>query len=241
MNRRAQAVVLSLVGAALLRASFAGTYLRYVKAGLRPLLLAAGVVLIAAAAATAWYEWRHARAAQAQADRYEHDHHGHREPRIAWLLVVPLLALILVVPPALGSYTASRTGMGLTRPWGFPDLPAANPLALSVTDYAGRAVFDHGRSLGGRQITLTGFITVDRNGRPYLTRMFLSCCAADAQPIKIAMTGQLPAILQPNVWFKVLGTYTSRQTKDPVNGAVIPFITIVQARSVPAPSDQYDT
>ncbi len=33
-------------------------YLRYVKAGLRPLLLAAGVVLIMAAVATVWYERR---------------------------------------------------------------------------------------------------------------------------------------------------------------------------------------
>ncbi|WP_326654224.1 TIGR03943 family putative permease subunit [Streptomyces sp. NBC_01750] len=242
MNRQAQAAVLFLVGVAVLRAGFTDLYLRYVKAGLRPLLIVAGIVLIAAAIATVWYEIRRPRATQEHQPEHEHqaEHgHAHHEPRISWLLVLPLFALILVAPPALGSYSAMRTGTALQKPWGFSALPAGDPLKLSVADYAGRAVYDHGRSLDDRQIKITGFITLDRNGAPYLTRMVLNCCAADAQPIKVGLTGQVPPVMQPDAWLEVTGTYTSKQTKDPVNDGVIPFINISQARPVPAPHNQY--
>ncbi|MET7902278.1 TIGR03943 family protein [Streptomyces sp. NPDC005336] len=243
MNRQAQAAVLFLVGVAVLHAGFTDLYLRYVKAGLRPLLIVAGIVLIVAAIATVWYELRRPPATpEDQPEREYHDGHGHahREPRISWLLVLPLLALILVAPPALGSYSAMRTGTALQPPWGFPTLPAGDPLRLSVVDYAGRAAYDHGRSLGNRRIKITGFIALDRSGNPYLVRMVLSCCAADAQPVKIGLSGRIPPVLQPDTWVEVTGTYTSKRTKDPVNDGAIPFINISRASPVPVPHDPYE-
>jgi uncharacterized repeat protein (TIGR03943 family) len=239
VNRQAQAVVLFLLGGALLRAGFTDLYLRYVKAGLRPLLLLAGVVLIAAAIATMWYEWRRSRTTQPNGPRPEHGH-THRETRISWLLVLPLLALILVGPPALGSYTANRTGTALQQPFGFPALPSGDPLKLTVVDYAGRAVYDHGHSLGDRRIEITGFITVGPNDAPYLTRMILNCCAADAQPIKVGLSGRVPPGSRPDTWFDVVGTYTTTQVKDDVNGGPIPFIDVSQATRVQPPHDQYE-
>ncbi|MBI0385333.1 TIGR03943 family protein, partial [Streptomyces albiflaviniger] len=142
-----------------------------VKAGLRPLLLAAGVVLMAAAVATVWYERRTRPAGEAAGEGGHGEGeggngeggggHAHREPRVSWLLVLPLFALILVAPPALGSYTAMHTGTALQRPWGFPALPAGDPLPLNVADYAGRAVYDHGRSLEHRRVKITGFVALD--------------------------------------------------------------------------------
>ncbi|MFD4623987.1 TIGR03943 family putative permease subunit [Streptomyces sp. NPDC058475] len=304
MNRQAQAAVLFLVGAAVLHAGSTDLYLRYVKAGLQPLLLGAGVVLIVAALATVWYEVRGARAAkgsrgegghggdleggrygdgQAHGDRDEdrlghrdgqehgdrlghrdgqahgdrHGHrdgqahgdrhedgeeqgHVHREPRISWLLILPLLALILVAPPALGSYSAMRTGTALQAPFAYPALPAGDPLPLSLVDYAGRAAYDHGRSLGDRRIKITGFVALDRAGTPYLVRMALNCCAADAQPVKIGLTGRIPPVLQPDTWLEVTGTYTGERTKDPVNGGIIPFLDVSLARPVATPHDPYD-
>jgi uncharacterized repeat protein (TIGR03943 family) len=236
VSRIAQATVLFLIGGAILRATFTDLYLRYVKAELRPLLLVAGVVLIVAAGATVWYEWRRSRR-----DRHDGCERTHREPRISWLLLLPLFALILVAPPALGSYSAMRTGTGLQPPWGLAALPASGPLQLSVVDYAGRAVYDHGRSLCDRPITITGFLALDESGEPYLTRMVLNCCAADAQPVKIGLSGQLPPVLQPDSWLEVTGTYTGKQTKDPVNGGPIPFIDVSQARPVPAPTEEYES
>jgi uncharacterized repeat protein (TIGR03943 family) len=231
VNRLAQTALLFLLGATLLHAGTTDLYLRYVKEGLRPLVLLAGAVLIATAAATLWYDRR------TPAD----DHHQHREPRVSWLLALPVLALILVAPPALGSYSAAHTGTALTKPFGFPALPAGDaPLRLAVADYAGRAVYDGGRSLRDRRLKITGFVTLDRKGTPYLVRMGLNCCAADAQPVKIALTGTIPPVLRPDTWLEVTGTYTPRRMKDPVNGGPIPYLRVTTARPVPTPHDPYD-
>lgn len=237
MNRQAQSAVLFLLGASLLHAGTTDLYLRYVKQGLRPLVLVSGAVLIAAAVATVWYEHKRVRG---QRGRETAEAHSHREPRVAWLLVLPLFALILVAPPALGSYSATRTGTALQEPLAYPALPAADPLRLSVVDYAGRAVYDHGRTLRDRRVQLTGFLALDRDGAPYLVRMALNCCAADAQPVKVALTGQVPPVLQPDTWLRITGTYTPRRTEDPVNGGPIPFIEVTEAKPVAAPRDPYD-
>lgn len=270
MNRHAQTVVLLLTGGALLHAGSTDLYLRYVKASLQPLLIGAGVVLTAAAVATLWYERRATRSRQengapapepnqapapdhtAESDRapetdrtpepdHAPDRHAHREPRVAWLLVLPLLALVLVAPPAAGSYTAMRTGSALQeQPWGYPKLPADGPLKLTVADYAGRAVYDKGRALAGRQIKVAGFLALDGHGAPYLVRMALNCCAADAQPVKIALSGELPPVLQPDSWIEVTGTYSPKRTKDPVNGTAVPYLSVASTRPVKAPQDPYD-
>ncbi|MFD5754566.1 TIGR03943 family putative permease subunit [Streptomyces sp. NPDC127044] len=236
MNRQAQAAVLFLVGAAVLHAGLTDLYLRYVKAGLRPLLLAAGVVLIMAAVATVWYERR------GRGEVGDDDGHGHvhREPRVAWLLGLPLLALILVSPPSLGSYSAMHAGTALQAPLAYPSLPATDPLPLGVVDYAGRAAYDHGRTLAHRRVQVTGFVALAKDGTPYLVRMALNCCAADAQPVKIGLTGAIPPVLQPDTWLQVTGTYTAKQTKDPVNDGRIPFLDVTAAKPVPTPHDPYD-
>ncbi|MFD5492462.1 TIGR03943 family putative permease subunit [Streptomyces sp. NPDC001812] len=243
MNRQAQAALLFLLGATVLHAGLTDLHLRYVKAGLRPLLLLSGAVLVVTAAATVWYEWRgtHRRREQDRDQDREDGHgHGHREPRVAWLLALPVLALILVAPPALGSYSATHTGTALQKPFGFPDLPAGDTLRLGVGEYAARAVYDDGRHLGDRTIRLTGFVALDRAGTPQLVRMSLSCCAADAQPVKIALTGEVPPVLRPDAWLEVSGTYTPRRTKDPVNGGPVPYFEVTAAQPVPVPRDPYD-
>jgi uncharacterized repeat protein (TIGR03943 family) len=235
VNRGAQASVLLLLGGAIGYAGITDLYLRYVKAGLRPLLLVAGAVLIVAAVVTIWSERRR------PSGEHEHREHEHREPRIAWLLVLPLLALVFVAPPPPGSYAAMRAGTALQQPWDLSALPADDPVPLGLVDYAGRAAYDHGRSLGDRRITTTGFISLDEDGTPYLVRMVLNCCAADARPVKVGLTGQVPAILQPDTWYEITGSYTDRQAADPVNNGVIPYITVIEARPVPAPDDQYES
>ncbi|MFF1275090.1 TIGR03943 family putative permease subunit [Streptomyces marokkonensis] len=230
LNGQAQAALLFLLGATVLHAGLTDLHLRYVKAGLRPLLLLSGAVLIVTAAATVWYEWR----------RPPHPGEPHREPCVSWLLALPLFALILVAPPALGSYSATHTGTALQKPLGFPGLPARGPLRLGVGEYAARAVYDDGRHLRDRPISITGFVAMSGTGAPYLVRMGLNCCAADAQPVKIALTGEIPPVLRPDTWLEVTGTYTPRRTKDPVNDGPVPYFEVTRATPVPAPSDPYD-
>lgn len=239
MNQMAQACVMIFFGAAVLRASVTDLYLRYVKEGLRPFLIAASLLLIAAAVMTLWYELRpHADAPE---DRHEHAHH---EPRVAWLLLLPALGLLLLAPPALGSYAAGQAGTALTaeQDYGhdYPPLPAGDPATTTVFDYAARALFDKGESIGNRRVQLTGFITPGPDGQPILARMILSCCAADGRPVKLGLAGDAPTGLANDTWIQVTGRYTDRVTRDPINDEEIPYIVVESWRQVTAPKDPYE-
>jgi uncharacterized repeat protein (TIGR03943 family) len=253
MNKQAQSVILLLVGGALLRASLTDLYLRYVKQGLRPFLIAAGVLLVASAVATLWFELKPRAAdhddadhddAAAADDAGDDDGHGHgaRGPLVAWLLILPVLGLLLVAPPALGSYSANRTGTALQQNTDdFAPLPAGDPVTVSVLDYASRAVFDEGKSLANRHVQISGFLMAAPDGSWYLTRMIISCCAADARPIKVGLTGPLPDNLSPDGWLRITGKYTDKTTKDAVNGERIPYIDVTNAQSIAVPTEQYES
>jgi uncharacterized repeat protein (TIGR03943 family) len=260
MNRQAQAVVLLLLGGAVLKASFTDMYLRYVKEGLRPFLIASAILLLAVAVMTLVYDLRPARRTAAAAaddhgpdtapgsddapDDHGHDHggKGHHEPRIGWLLILPVLGLLLVAPPALGSYAAGQAGTALgSQPVSdYPPLPAGDPVRLTVLDYASRAIFDQGASIGDRRIQLTGFVATGANGEPILARMILSCCAADGRPIKLGMAGDPPTGLAPDTWVEVVGRYTDQTGKDPVNGENIPYLKVESWRQVDPPKQPYE-
>ncbi|MBO4208142.1 TIGR03943 family putative permease subunit [Micromonospora echinofusca] len=249
MNRQAQAVVLLLLGGAVLKASFTDLYLRYVKEGLRPFLIAAALVLVVAAVMTLWYDLRPAATAEPDED-HGHDHGhghgtggGHHEPRVGWLLILPVLGLLLIAPPALGSYAAGQAGTALASQQvsDYPPLPDGDPVRVAMLDYASRALFDKGQSIGDRRVVLTGFVAGGGpGGEPILARMILSCCAADGRPIKLGMAGNAPTGLAEDTWIEVTGRYSDRVAKDPVNEADIPYVTVESWREVPVPKQQYE-
>ncbi|MBL6276000.1 TIGR03943 family protein [Micromonospora fiedleri] len=241
MNRQAQAVVLLLLGGAVLRASLSDLYLRYVKEGLRPFLIPAGLLLVVAAIMTLWYELRPV-LTRADEPADDHDDHTHHEPRVGWLLILPVLGLLLVAPPALGSYAASQSGTALNAPRqsDYPPLPDADPAPVSVLDYAARALFDRGASIGDRRVLLTGFLATGEDGRPILARMVLSCCAADGRPVKLGLTGDVPTGLPDDTWVEVIGRYSDRIGRDPINDAEIPYLQVESWRPIPTPKQQYD-
>lgn len=265
MNGQAQAVMLLLLGGAVLRATFADMHLRYVKPQLGPYLIAAGVVLVAAGVMTLVYELRRDRAAArravgedaaaeptAAAGRaaepaepaagHSHGDHAGHGVRVGWLLLLPVLALLMITPPALGSYAAGQAGTVLSgeRAADFAPLPAGEPVRLTVLDYAARAIFERGVSLRGRSVELVGFITPGPDGSPYLARIILSCCAADGRPIKVGLTGNTPAGRPADTWLRITGTYTTRTGTDPVNGEAIPYLEVETWEQIEPPKQQYE-
>lgn len=250
MNKQAQAVVLLLLGGAVLKATFTDIYQRYVKEGLGPFLIGAGIVLVVAGVMTLFYDLRHRGAAGAPgadgSDHHDHGHDhggkGHHEPRVGWLLLLPVLALLLIAPPALGSYSAGQAGTALSSQdvSDYPPLPEGDPAKISVLDYASRAIFDKGVSLGDRSVQLTGFIATGPAGEPILARIVLSCCAADGRPIKLGMEGNAPTALPGDTWVEVVGTYSDRTTTDPVNGEGIPYLNVETWREIDPPKQQYE-
>ncbi|GAB3158850.1 TIGR03943 family protein [Micromonospora sonneratiae] len=253
MNRQAQAVVLLLLGGAVLKASVTDIYLRYVKEGLRPFLIAAGILLVVAAVMTLVYDLRQpvsTATGDPEGDGQEHDHghdhghggKGHHEPRVGWLLILPVLGLLLITPPALGSYAVGQAGTALSRQEmsDYPPLPEGDPVKISVLDYASRALFEKGASIGDRRVRITGFIASGPGGEPILARMILSCCAADGRPIKLGMAGDPPTGLAADTWVEVVGRYVDRTGTDPVNGEDIPYIQVESWQQVDAPKNPYE-
>ncbi|MGY0065666.1 TIGR03943 family putative permease subunit [Streptomyces sp. QTS137] len=244
MRRYGQALVLLLCGGAVLRISlFSELYLRYVQQGLRPYLIASGVLLLVLGGVGAVVAGGETRDGDRHGHEGRHEHadgHDHsRGPRVALLLVVPALALLLFPPPALGSYSAEREaatyaaqGIGT-----FPALPGGDPVDLTLGEFTSRALYDSGRTMRNRTIRMTGFVTRDDEGTWYLTRLLISCCAADARSDKIEIRGAgAPAV---DSWVSVTGTWV------PEGGlgsdeAWPPVLAATDVRHVEQPGNPYE-
>ncbi|WP_420312630.1 TIGR03943 family putative permease subunit [Streptomyces sp. YS-B37] len=207
MRRPLQVTLLVLSGLGLLHASlFTDLCLRYVKPSMRPMLAVSGFLLIVLGIAEAW-----SRRNPEEGD----DHAGHNHskvPRVAWLLFLPALSLLFYAPPALGAYTASRAATkAVPVQDAFDPLPATSPLPITLTDFTTRVQQDRKRAIKGRTVQMTGFVTPDK-GTEYwdLTRIMISCCAADAQSIKVRVYG-IPA-LSANTWVTITGTWHASGT-----------------------------
>lgn len=101
MKRNVAGLVVVFVGAAIVQLAISNTYLRYVKPGMRWMLLAAGIILILLAVVDVLADTK----SKEHADD-GHNHHG--LPRAAWLMLIPVFALLVVDPPALGADAAQR-------------------------------------------------------------------------------------------------------------------------------------
>ncbi|MEW2401755.1 TIGR03943 family protein [Streptomyces sp. NPDC046862] len=245
MKRYGPTVVLLLSGAAILRISLiSDLYLRYVQPGLRPYLIASGALLVLLALASALRTARGGETHDAHDSEYAgHDHqHSGGGPRVAWLLAVPALALLLFPPPALGSYSADREaakyaarGVGT-----FPELPAGDPVELTLGQFSSRAIYDRDRSLKGRTVRMTGFVTHGTGadaGTWYLTRLLVSCCAADASPYKVEIRG---ADAPPtDTWITVTGTWHPKGTLGS-QAAWPPVLDTGSVKRVTEPENPYE-
>ena len=247
VNRDIGSIIMILIGGALLRITAGDVYLRYVKESMRPWLIASGVILIALGILQLMEVWRAARNAarsrdgtQGEASQIAASHGEHAAPRMAWLLVVPVLAIFLIAPPALGAYTADRQSSVTTAPDAAaqaPPLPAGDPVAIALNDYASRAIWDDGKTLAGRNISLTGFATAAPTGGWYLTRLTLTCCAADATVTKILVLGTAvtPA---SNSWVTVQGHWVPGGGTQ--SETAIAHIQSTSVVPVPTPRNPYE-
>jgi uncharacterized repeat protein (TIGR03943 family) len=234
VNRQAQGVVLLLLGGAVLKASLTDVYLRYVKEGLQPFLIGAGALLVVTAVMTLVHDLR----SRSEPDDGHGHHHG---PAVGWLLVLPVIGLLLVAPPALGAFAAGQAGTAVPTKAAseYPPLPPGDPATISILEYVSRAVYDNGASIGDRTVRMTGFVIPGKAGELMLARMILSCCAADGRPIKLGLTGNAPHDLAADTWVEVTGHYTDKAGADPVNGERIPYLNVLTWNQVDPPRNQY--
>jgi uncharacterized repeat protein (TIGR03943 family) len=246
VRRYGSPLLLVLVGAAILRTSlFSELYLRYVQAALRPYLVVSGAALVLLGVTMAVVR-RSARTHDEEEhdehDHREHGHHPHPGPRIAWLLALPALALLFFPPPALGSYSAEREdarrasqGVGA-----FPALPSGDPVELTIAEFSSRAVYDSGRSLTGRTVRVTGFVTHGDDATWYVTRLLVSCCAADATAGKVEVRGDAEDGAPPvDTWVTVTGTWHPKGELG-TDAAWPPVLDATSVRRVKQPAGPYE-
>ncbi|HET6503686.1 MAG TPA: TIGR03943 family protein [Amycolatopsis sp.] len=246
MRRETQNILLILLGGALLKIGINGDYLRYVKPAQQPWVIAGGAVMLGLGAVAIVRDVVSARVRPPVADGgltgHGHDGHGHDHPaRSAWLLVLPVLAVFLIAPPALGSDSVTRTDTRVAAPapakMDFPPLPAGGVVPLSMTEFVTRAGWDATGSLNGRTISLTGFVTHTPNS-VLLARMVITCCAADAFPVTVHLDGAQAAGYANDTWLEVTGQVVpGTATRADNYTADFRLATI---RRIPAPADPYE-
>jgi uncharacterized repeat protein (TIGR03943 family) len=241
VTKAAQNLLLILVGAAMLWITvITGEYVNYVKPAFRLLLIGAAVALLVLGAAGVRKEWsetgdtpgtgHHA----GPATEAGHDHA--RGPRVAWLLCLPTLAIFLIAPPALGSFTASRSSARSAAPArppaeGFGELrprPGGAPVEMTLGEFVGRS-FEAQTGDPARfqsvPVKLTGFVTPRPKGGWFLTRLRMSCCAGDALPLRV-IVHNAPA-RRADAWVQVVGTWMP-----PTTGRVATGVHELSASSV---------
>jgi uncharacterized repeat protein (TIGR03943 family) len=133
MNKQTQSIVVALLGGLLLSVTLSGRFTSYVRPGFKPLLLIGGGILLVVGIVTLvmalWADIEadrdrkhapvlagadrsgasHGGSATGSADSAAGSHgHDHANSKAPWLILVPVLVLLLVAPPALGADAVAR-------------------------------------------------------------------------------------------------------------------------------------
>lgn len=215
-------VLLLLVGGAMMKIVLDDSYLRYVKSTAAVPVLLAGAAMAGLAVVG-----------------MVQDSNGHQHSRFAaWLLVLPVLAIFGVAPPALGADAVVRAGNPpIARNMAtFAPLPRSGVVAMPLSEFVARAVWDSG-SLDGRQIELTGFVVHEGNAN-YVARLVISCCAADAEPMKVALTGGRTDQLPDDQWVRVTGVLQPGSSS--ASNGYTPTLAVTALMTVNQPRDPYE-
>ncbi|MEC3977202.1 TIGR03943 family putative permease subunit [Amycolatopsis sp. H20-H5] len=238
MKRETQNILLILLGGALLKIAINGDYLRYVKPSQQPWIIAGGVVMLVLGVVAILRDLRGTRKSDVD------DGHGHQHRvRSAWLLMVPVLAVFLVAPPALGADSVTRTGARAPQSAvaadaaAFPPLPPGDVVPLAVNEFVSRAGWDRNGTLNGRTVSLSGFV-VHTDGQTLLARMVISCCAADAFPVTVRLTGGSADRFASDAWVEVTGQVVPGSATK--GNSYTPDLAPVTLRGVGAPKDPYE-
>jgi uncharacterized repeat protein (TIGR03943 family) len=109
---------------------------------------------------------------------------------------------------------------------------------MRMSDFVTRAVWDDSGTLHGRPVRLVGFI-VHRGEDVYLARLVIACCAADANPVKVRLTGRdMLAELPEDAWFEVRGQFVPGSAR--ADQRFVPTLTVAALQPVPPPREPYE-
>ena len=243
MSRESENIMLLMIGLATGMITVTGAFVRYVKPALEPWLYLTAVVLIVLALVAIIGDLRR----PAASSDHDHDHsqddggHSHANGAV-WLLLIPVVVLIFVTPPALRPQASvpsisAVSADSMRRP--FPPLPAGRAPEVSVPDLMIRGVQDSAGTLDGRLITVIGFTLRDGDAVD-LGRFSVLCCAADARLARVRLGGSgaaEAASMPEHSWVRVEGTVRPGLPGEPLLG--IPIVEVDSVTPIDAPENVY--
>jgi uncharacterized repeat protein (TIGR03943 family) len=230
VSEDARATTVLLVGALMIRLAIGGAYAKYVRTGMGPLLLAAGLLLAGLGLFGVVRALRRGRAPEVP------DAHGHHTQRIGWLLLAPVLALLLVTPPTLGSFGVNRSAAVNVTAGGkvFDSLPPGRTVPMTLLEFDERTADHHGASFGTAQVRLTGFVTPSSDAQGFrIARYQIACCAADAVASVVRVTGASGSRPARDQWVTVTGTFSPAADR-------VPELHAVSLAEIATPKDPYE-
>ncbi|MGH2808699.1 MAG: TIGR03943 family putative permease subunit [Actinomycetota bacterium] len=131
-------------------------------------------------------------------------------------MLVPLIAVLAVPTPSLGSLAASRKITGtFTSGVLQPRASDVEDISFTEIEYASdSAAFAQNLGIAdGLPIELTGFVNNNvelTDGDFRLTRFSIYCCAADVVPHSVTIEGEAGQSFEDDQWLTVTGTLAER-------------------------------
>ncbi|GAA1692974.1 hypothetical protein GCM10009765_47930 [Fodinicola feengrottensis] len=229
MSEDVRATTVLLVGAMLIKLFITDAYARYVRVGMGWWLLVAGILLVALGLASVVRVLR-------PATLTVHDDDHNHSLRIGWLLLAPVVALLLVTPPSLGSFGVDRNAAVSVTSGGrtFSTLPAGPPVTMTLLEYGERVADQHGASFGSVSVRLTGFVVDAGDSAGFrIARYQIACCAADAVASVVRVTGAPGDRPARDQWVTIVGGF-QRSADD------MPQIAVTGVTPISAPPDPYE-
>lgn len=275
MSKRFGVLFTLLVGLLALRLAVTGEYLNYVRPVMRLWLITSAVVLIAVSLiglgdriiSALWREeWSWFSPGETRGERprevkpedidpHDLEVYEHGAPKAAWLLLLPVLALVAFPTKSLGSFAASRgasnqgtsqlgTAQGTSAPVSIPP-PVPGATEMEMLDFLDKTYNDPSQSLAGKPVTIIGFVAPgeDSSDQFFLTRFMMACCAADARPVYISVSGYDGYIPPADTWVEVTGSWEPKGSDSRISrdGYPLPSLVAMRVAPITPPENPYTT
>lgn len=175
----------------------------------------------------------------------EHDHDHSSAPVNLLIMLIPLLVGILIPARPLGSATVSSKGLTTSSPIVNSQsgdgqlvlLPEEFTIVDWVMSFYSEEDIDQ---YVGEQASVIGFVYFDErlpNGQFFVSRIILSCCAADGYAVAMIVDWPNTASLKQDTWVRVRGSVEKAYFAD--NSQAIPRIRAEMVEIVPQPDQPY--
>jgi len=225
--------VCGLVAALLIRLPLTGEHRRFVRSGMGPLLLIAGIVL----SALTLVALLRSDPTSDETDDDDRDHAAHHQRAgVGWLLLVPVLVLFVIAPPSLGAWGVANAGRITHRKGSnYPPIAAGHgPSVMAIKDVYGRAVEGDGASFNRQAVLVRGFVVPAPKGQTgfMVARYSIACCAADALVAELRVLGP-QSVPHQSTWVEVVGIYAGLDRG-------IPQLRATSVKVIPVPNEPFE-